>query len=77
MANGTSAYEAVAAFEQHALELARQAHTRLATSAQPHSGRHTYVVAGMRITGGTSASGQPEWIAYGTLIRRDHEPAPQ
>lgn len=76
MADGASAYEAVAAFERRAVELARQAHARLAASAQPHSGRHNYVVAGMRIAGGTSASGQPEWIAYGTLIRRDLEPAP-
>jgi hypothetical protein len=76
IANGTSAYEAVAAFERNALQLARQAHTRLAESAQPHSGRRTYVVAGMRIAAGTSASGQPEWIAYGTLVGRDQEPAP-
>lgn len=76
MADGTSAYEAVAAFERHALELARRAHARLAESAQPHSGRHTYVVAGTRIAAGVSSSGQPEWVAYGTLVRRDQEPPP-
>jgi hypothetical protein len=35
---------------------------KLAESAQPRSGRHTYVTAGMRFARGTSASGQPEWI---------------
>src|SRR5437016_555351 len=64
MAVGSSPYEAVDALERRAVQLARESHTR--HGADQVSVPHSYAVLGMRLAGGMSASGQPEWAAYGT-----------
>ena len=71
LASGASGYDAVDALEQRALDTARHEHARI---ADPGPTRHTYAVVGLRITAGTSSSGQPEWLAYGTLLQMRHDP---
>ena len=67
MATGSSPYEAVDALERRAVQLARESHARHITDQA--SVPHVYAVLGLRFAGGVSASGQPEWTAYGTLAR--------
>jgi hypothetical protein len=69
MATGPSGYNAVDALESRALATARDEHARTAAARRRASGRHTYAVIGMRIAAGMSPSGQPEWLAYGTLLQ--------
>jgi hypothetical protein len=69
MATGASGYNAVDALERRALQTARSEHVRTSMARRAALGRHTYAVIGMRITAGMSASGQPEWLAYGTLLQ--------
>jgi hypothetical protein len=62
-----STAEATKALEVRALGRARRAYAEA-----PH--RHTpapgiYVVLGLRVAAGINASGQPVWVAYGTLVR--------
>jgi len=66
-ASAASASEAVQALEQRALNRARRAHADAARRRIPATG--AYVVLGMKITAGINASGQPVWVAYGTLAR--------
>ena len=53
-----SAAEATKALEERALSRARRA-----------SVAGIYVVMGLRLAAGINASGQPVWVAYGTLVR--------
>lgn len=78
MASGSSGFDAIAKLEKRSVEMAQREHQRLSDSARVRPGRHSYAVVGVRITAGTSSSGQPEWIAYGTLvqIRREVRPEP-
>jgi hypothetical protein len=62
-----SATEATDALEVRALARARRSYTEAVR-------RHTstagfYVVLGLRLAAGINASGQPVWVAYGTLVR--------
>ena len=62
---GCTPHEALQNLEQHAMQHARTNHAEAAR----HNGSAvgTYVVLGLRMTAGISSSGQPEWLAYGTL----------
>jgi hypothetical protein len=62
-----SASEAAKALEQRALARARRAFAEAARRRTSAAG--LYVVLGLRITSGINASGQPVWVAYGTLAR--------
>jgi hypothetical protein len=73
LATGASGYDAVDALEKRALDTARHEHALMKAANRPTPGRHTYAVIGMRITAGMSSSGQPEWLAYGTLLQMRHE----
>lgn len=66
-ASAASVTEAVQALEQRALNRARRAHADAARRRILLTG--AYVVLGLRITAGINASGQPVWLAYGTLAR--------
>ena len=68
LATGSSAAEAYAALGDRARQLARESHARQARR-QDHAVPHWYAVLGLRLTSGITASGQPEWLAYGTLAR--------
>ena len=57
-----SAAEATSALEVRALARARRAY-----AGNPVAG--LYVVLGLRLSAGINASGQPVWVAYGTLVR--------
>jgi hypothetical protein len=59
LGTGSSVFEAVQSLEERALQLAGE------TNVDTHS----YVVLGLRFVAGITPSGQPEWIAYGTLAR--------
>ena len=64
---GSTAAEATKALEVRALARASRLwaddlRRRAATTG-------IYVVLGLRITAGINASGQPVWVAYGTLVR--------
>jgi hypothetical protein len=74
MATGSTVYEAVQALEERALGLARQSHARHVQARDAAAGQ-TYAVLGLRIGGGIAASGQPEWVAYGTPARGVPAPA--
>jgi hypothetical protein len=67
MATGSSPYDAVESLERRAVQLARESHARHV--GDPRTVPHQYAVLGLRFAGGVSASGQPEWTAYGTLAR--------
>jgi hypothetical protein len=63
-----SAAEATKALEERALTRARRTYAAEATRRHlPAAGIH--VVLGMRLAAGINASGQPVWVAYGTLVR--------
>jgi hypothetical protein len=64
LAAGSTVYEAAQALEQRALQLA----------GETHVDTHAFVVVGLRFAAGITPSGQPEWIAYGTLARGHSEP---
>ena len=64
---GASAAEATKGLEVRALARARRVY------AEAMHGRTSvgsiYVVLGLRMAAGINASGQPVWVAYGTLVR--------
>jgi hypothetical protein len=62
-----SAAEATKALEVRALARARRAYTEAVRRRAMAAG--VYVVLGLRIAAGINASGQPVWVAYGTLAR--------
>jgi len=62
-----SAAEATKALEVRALVRARRAHAEAVRRRTPAAG--SYVVLGLRVASGINASGQPVWVAYGTLVR--------
>ncbi|WP_433306951.1 hypothetical protein ACQP2F_22175 [Actinoplanes sp. CA-030573] len=62
-----SAAEATKALEERALNRARRANAD-ALRHRPAAGG-IYVVLGVRLAAGINASGQPVWVAYGTLVR--------
>jgi hypothetical protein len=63
---GTAA-EATKALEVRALARARRLYGEAVRRRGPAAG--IYVVLGLRIAVGINASGQPVWVAYGTLTR--------
>jgi hypothetical protein len=68
MATGAAAADAYDALGERALELARESrarHVRRGNGAEAQ----VYVVLGVRLAAGVTASGQPQWVAYGTLTR--------
>jgi hypothetical protein len=69
LVTGDSAYDAADALERRAVQLARDAQARVPQGSGPGPTAQAYVVLGLRFTAGISASGQPEWVAYGTLAR--------
>jgi hypothetical protein len=62
-----SAAEATKALEVRALVRARRTHAEAVRRHATTAG--IYVVLGVRVTSGINASGQPVWVAYGTLVR--------
>jgi hypothetical protein len=74
LASGSSGYDAVDALEKRALETARREHAQITDLGRPGHGRFIYALVGMRITAGMSSSGQPEWLAYGTLLQMRRVP---
>jgi hypothetical protein len=62
-----SAAEASKALEVRALARARRAYAEAARHRTVAAG--IYVVLGLRLSAGINASGQPVWVAYGTLTR--------
>jgi hypothetical protein len=62
-----SAAEATKAVEVRALARARRAYAEAVRRRTSAAG--IYVVLGGRVTAGINASGQPVWVAYGTLVR--------
>jgi hypothetical protein len=62
-----SAAEATKALEVRALARARRAYVEAVRRHAPAAG--IYVVLGLRLAAGINASGQPVWVAYGTLAR--------
>jgi hypothetical protein len=62
-----SAAEATKALEVRALARARRTYAEAGHRRSP--GAAIYVVLGLRLAAGINASGQPVWVAYGTLVR--------
>jgi hypothetical protein len=62
-----SAAEASKALEVRALARARRAYAEAVRGRASAAG--IYVVLGLRMAAGINASGQPVWVAYGTLVR--------
>ncbi len=62
-----SSAEATMALEVRALARARRAYAEAVRRRTPLAG--IYVVLGLRLSAGINASGQPVWVAYGTLTR--------
>jgi hypothetical protein len=62
-----SAAEATRELEERALVRARRAYAEAVRRRATAAG--IYVVLGLRLTTGINASGQPVWVAYGTLVR--------
>lgn len=71
---GASAAEATEALEARALSRARRAYAEAMRQRNPVAG--LYVVLGLRLSAGINASGQPVWVAYGTLVRGHRATAP-
>jgi hypothetical protein len=63
---GATSAEATQAIEVRALARARRAYADGLRRRSPAPG--IYMVLGLRITAGINASGQPVWVAYGTLV---------
>lgn len=73
IATGDTVAEAVRHLEERALRMARETWPALADDEEPPR----YAVLGLRIAAGIRVSGQPEWVAYGTLARsRGHLAGP-
>jgi hypothetical protein len=68
LATGSSATQAYTALHERALDRARESHTRH-VRGHDRAVSQTYAILGLRLTSGVTASGQPEWLAYGTLVR--------
>ena len=68
---GSTAAEATKALEVRALARATRAYAEAMRRLTGATG--LYVVLGLRITAGINASGQPVWVAYGTLVRGHRE----
>ena len=64
---GCTPHEALQELERRAVEHARANHAEEIRDNGSAVG--TYVVLGLRVTSGITSSGQPEWLAYGTLTR--------
>jgi hypothetical protein len=64
----STAAEATKALEVRALNRARRLHDE-AVRRRSAGAVGIWVVLGVRITAGINASGQPVWVAYGTLVR--------
>ena len=62
-----SAAEAAKDLEVRALARARRAYAEALRRRTAAGG--IYVVLGLRLVAGINASGQPVWVAYGTLVR--------
>jgi len=62
-----SAAEATRQLDERALLLARRAYAEALRRRTAVPSIH--VVLGLRLTAGINASGQPVWVAYGTLVR--------
>jgi hypothetical protein len=62
-----SAAEATRELEERALVRARRAYAETVRRRTAVASIH--VVLGLRLTAGINASGQPVWVAYGTLVR--------
>ena len=62
-----TAAEATKALEVRALARARRVYAEVERRRTSTAG--IYMVLGMRIVAGINASGQPVWVAYGTLVR--------
>jgi hypothetical protein len=62
-----SAAEATKALEERALVRARRANAEAVRHRAAVAG--IYVVLCLRLAAGINASGQPVWVAYGTLVR--------
>lgn len=69
LATGATVYEAVEALEQRALHLARENYYRHVAGRDDQVDKDVYVLLGLRFASSITASGQPEWVAYGTLAR--------
>jgi hypothetical protein len=69
---GASAAEATKALEVRVLARARRAFAEAMRRRPPAVG--VYVVLGLRLSAGINASGQPVWVAYGTLVRGHRVP---
>jgi hypothetical protein len=65
IASGDTVAEAVRNLEERAVHLARESQPAIDEEGSPPS----YAVLGLRMAAGITASGQPEWVAYGTLAR--------
>jgi hypothetical protein len=76
LATGSTVFEAVRAMEQRAIELARKAIADRAARHASDPGGRAYAVLGLRFAAGITASGEPEWAAYGTLARGHAQPRP-
>ena len=64
---GATAAEATKALETRALSRARRTYAE--TVRRRVTAADIYVVLGLRIAAGINASGQPVWVAFGTLVR--------
>jgi hypothetical protein len=62
-----STAEATKALEVRALSRARRAYAE--SPRRPSAAPSIYLVLGLRVVSGINASGQPVWVAYGTLVR--------
>jgi hypothetical protein len=62
-----SAAEATRELETRALVRARRAYAEAIRRRATTAG--IYLVLGLRLAAGINASGQPVWVAYGTLVR--------
>jgi gamma-glutamylcyclotransferase (GGCT)/AIG2-like uncharacterized protein YtfP len=69
LATGATVFEAVDALEQRALHLARENYDRHVAGSDGEAVEYAYVLLGLRFASSITASGQPEWVAYGTLAR--------
>jgi hypothetical protein len=71
IATGDTVAEAVRHLEERALHMARETWPALPPDEVPPR----YAVLGLRMAAGITVSGQPEWVAYGTLARSRGQPA--
>ena len=62
---GATVSEAVQNLQEHAEVMAQEDQPSVDAYGNPA----TFAVLGLRMAGGITVSGQPEWVAYGTLAR--------